>query len=687
MGENAVHQLEEKARLLGAILNAEGNKERDAWFKLRGKLAEFATRLRLTNPNMTTPLVGHVKEMIGTLDLGHKDAESLLRQMMEAFGRIGADGSNPVLIKDLILLVADKLGMIPLCDSANSRPMAMIDGVNFDEENVNCMVSDWISPPSPPYGVVSIVGAQSSGKSYLLNHLFGANFPVMKKKLSGWKQTTKGILMSRSMGPSLIIIDVEGFDGRERGEDKKFENQAALFALTVSDIMMVNISEQDIGRMEGGGKTLFQTIFQERTKLPPGLTKMVVVLRRCDEETTPDVLDDVIAEIKKTWKSVHSKSEEATIKFEDYIEVNVVALPEKNMPDFQTKVTQLRNYISNNTINHNKGGKVPASSFTYSSKQLWTEIRQNKRLDLPSHKVAFTKIYCQRIVKEALISLVSHKVRLEAQKSPQDFKKLSDTLLDNIIAKFDKETAMYDEELRKDERDSMIEQIKKSHSEYSVKLIQMMRKRTADQFKTNFATNLQNMYETDDVNYDVDTLVEECRLDFIILCEDLKVFGADYFHNICSELQKDLYSHTNYKMLELKEKRAKNDMALAAEKSENDIKELMKRLDDTAEDAAEQINCLKEMQEIEMNRFKEQVEHASEEKRLAAEEMNRVKENQEMEIMKMREQLERQYQMIKDMQEQENQRLEEEARKREESKLKWLSQMALDYMEEQCSIM
>ncbi|KAM0864186.1 hypothetical protein ACQ4PT_044089 [Festuca glaucescens] len=70
-----------------------------------------------------------------------------------------------------------------------------------------------------------------AGKSYLLNQLFGANFPVMDKK-QGWQQTTKGILMSRTVGPSLLILDVEGFDGKERGEDRKFENQAALFALT-----------------------------------------------------------------------------------------------------------------------------------------------------------------------------------------------------------------------------------------------------------------------------------------------------------------------------------------------------------------------------------------------------------------------------------------------------------------------
>jgi hypothetical protein len=31
-------------------------------------------------------------------------------------------------------------------------------------------------------------------------------------------QTTRGIMMSRCIGPSLLLLDVEGFDGREKGQ-------------------------------------------------------------------------------------------------------------------------------------------------------------------------------------------------------------------------------------------------------------------------------------------------------------------------------------------------------------------------------------------------------------------------------------------------------------------------------------
>lgn len=42
--------------------------------------------------------------------------------------------------------------------------------------------------------------------------------------------------------------------------------QAALFALAVADVLLVNIWCHDIGREQGSGKPLMKTIFQVRLK-------------------------------------------------------------------------------------------------------------------------------------------------------------------------------------------------------------------------------------------------------------------------------------------------------------------------------------------------------------------------------------------------------------------------------------
>ena len=59
------------------------------------------------------------------------------------------------------------------------------------------------------------------------------------------RQTTKGVWMaiaeseqSDDNNNNTIVLDLEGSDGRERGEDDQtFEKQTALFALAASDVL------------------------------------------------------------------------------------------------------------------------------------------------------------------------------------------------------------------------------------------------------------------------------------------------------------------------------------------------------------------------------------------------------------------------------------------------------------------
>lgn len=80
------------------------------------------------------------------------------------------------------------------------------------------------------YHLVAILGAQSSGKSTLLNAVFGTRFPVMQEAVARG-QTTHGIWVSKSGGSDddgqgkdggrkVLVMDVEGTDGRERAEDQ-----------------------------------------------------------------------------------------------------------------------------------------------------------------------------------------------------------------------------------------------------------------------------------------------------------------------------------------------------------------------------------------------------------------------------------------------------------------------------------
>lgn len=124
------------------------------------------------------------------------------------------------------------------------------------------------------YHIISVFGSQSTGKSTLLNALFGTEFGVMSE--TERRQTTKGIWMSKnknqhadgaeagkkSMADNVLVMDVEGTDGRERGEDQDFERKSALFALATSEVLIVNIWEHQVGLYQGANMGLLKTVFE-----------------------------------------------------------------------------------------------------------------------------------------------------------------------------------------------------------------------------------------------------------------------------------------------------------------------------------------------------------------------------------------------------------------------------------------
>jgi hypothetical protein len=133
-----------------------------------------------------------------------------------------------------------------------------------------------IIPAGFNYHIISVFGSQSTGKSTLLNYLFGTEFGVMSE--AERRQTTKGIWMSknkragfgkeaRRMADNILVMDVEGTDGRERGEDQDFERKSALFALATSEILIVNIWEHQVGLYQGANMGLLKTVFEVNLQL------------------------------------------------------------------------------------------------------------------------------------------------------------------------------------------------------------------------------------------------------------------------------------------------------------------------------------------------------------------------------------------------------------------------------------
>ncbi|KAG6753344.1 hypothetical protein POTOM_043404 [Populus tomentosa] len=144
--------------------------------------------------------------------------------------------------------------------------MQLIDGNGkFNVEGLkDFMTATGFAQCGLSYAIVAIIGQQSSGKSTLMNHVFGTNF----KMLDAYKrrgQTTKGIWIARcnDMKPFTIAMDFEGTDSNARGEDNTaFERQSALFALAIADIILINMWYKDIGLEHAASRPLLKTVFQ-----------------------------------------------------------------------------------------------------------------------------------------------------------------------------------------------------------------------------------------------------------------------------------------------------------------------------------------------------------------------------------------------------------------------------------------
>ncbi|CAA2992130.1 protein ROOT HAIR DEFECTIVE 3-like isoform X1 [Olea europaea var. sylvestris] len=350
------------------------------------------------------------------------------------------------------------------------------------------------------YAVVSIMGPQSSGKSTLLNHLFGTNFREMDT-FKGRSQTTKGIWLAQCVGiePCTLVMDLEGTDGRERGEDDTaFEKQSALFALAVSDIVLINMWCHDIGREQAANKPLLKTVFQVMMRLfSPRKTTLMFVIR--DKTRTPlENLEPVLREdIQKIWDAVPKPSAHKETPLSEFFNVKVTALSsyEEREEQFKEQVAILRqrffHSIAPGGLAGDRRAVVPASGFSFSAQEIWKIIKENKDLDLPAHKVMVATVRCEEITNEKFSSFIAneewHQLEdaVQSRLMPSFGRKLS-SILDVCLTEYDVETTYFDEGVRSSKRKQLEEKLLQLVQPAYQSMLGHIRSGTLDRFKDAF---------------------------------------------------------------------------------------------------------------------------------------------------------------------------------------------------------
>ncbi|KAE8656247.1 Acid phosphatase [Hibiscus syriacus] len=128
-------------------------------------------------------------------------------------------------------------------------------------------------------------------------------------------------------------------------DDTAFEKQSALFALAVSDIVLINMWCHDIGREQAANKPLLKTVFQMMMRLfSPRKTTLMFVIRD-KTRTQLENLEPVLREdIQKIWDSVPKPHAHKETPLSDFFNVEVVALSsyEEKEEQFNEQVANLR---------------------------------------------------------------------------------------------------------------------------------------------------------------------------------------------------------------------------------------------------------------------------------------------------------------------------------------------------------
>ncbi|KAG6375499.1 protein SEY1 [Boletus reticuloceps] len=317
---------------------------------------------------------------------------------------------------------------------SSERVQIINDDKNFTCSDLSTQIERWgLRDAGFNYNIVAVFGSQSTGKSTLLNRLFGTTFDVMDETKR--QQTTKGIWMCRGKGMSVMVMDVEGTDGRERGEDQvrliftspascrlialqDFERKSALFSLASSEVLIINLWEHQVGLYQGANMGLLKTVFEVNLGL------------------------------------FGKKSGLAEAQLSDYFDLMFTTLPHKILTGekFEEEVARLRerftikgreDYVFKDVYHK----RIPADGVAVYMENIWEQVQTNKDLDLPTQQELLAQFRCDEISTAALVEFneqaKSQKRPIEAGRVVEGLGALMKNWRDQALARYDRDASRY----------------------------------------------------------------------------------------------------------------------------------------------------------------------------------------------------------------------------------------------------
>lgn len=302
----------------------------------------------------------------------------------------------------------------PVASETSGRVQVVDEDKNFTSE-LSGQIERWgLRDSGFNYNIVAVFGSQSTGKSTLLNRLFGTTFDVMDE--SRRQQTTKGIWMCKGKEMDVMVMDVEGTDGRERGEDQDFERKSALFSLASSEVLLVNMWEHQVGLYQGANMSLLKTVFEVNLglfgkKTLDGSRTLLLFIIRDHVGATPlaNLQATLVADLNRIWDTLSKPEELKDRLLSDYFDLAFTTLPHKILvPEkFESEVQALRKRFTDKSdagyvFKPQYHKRIPADGVAMYMSNIWEQVQTNKDLDLPTQQELLAQFRCDEISAAAL---------------------------------------------------------------------------------------------------------------------------------------------------------------------------------------------------------------------------------------------------------------------------------------------
>ena len=288
-------------------------------------------------------------------------------------------------------------------------------------------------------------------------------------------QTTKGVWIAAEPQSRILIIDCEGTDSKSRNEQErgKFEHSSSLFSLAMSDILIINMWTSDVGRYTASNYGVLKIVFEMNLKLFQQNTakKIIIFLRDFDpSRNRKDKIESLILEdIKKIWAEIKIPEAYAGKGPEHFFSFEFITMPHLiyREKEFREEIANLRKRLNKDDPNYffknlSSIKNVPADGLKQYVNQIWTDILNDKDLDIPSQREMLANYRCTEIKNKILSSYdkeFKEFNKLSLEQDLVDFKDRCIDLKNRICSEYEKQGCNYENKVYKNIYKNLEEQI------------------------------------------------------------------------------------------------------------------------------------------------------------------------------------------------------------------------------------